>query len=70
MVSPDHKVAPTQIGKKRQKYPKNSTFCSVGGHKRRDLDNQPLDFHQMILIKVFRAHNGVSRSLSGPPTTK
>ena len=34
------------------------------------MDNQPLDFHQMILIKTFRAQEEVSRAEVGSPTTE
>ena len=34
------------------------------------MDNQPLDFHQMILIKMFRAQEEVSRAKVGSPTTE
>ena len=65
-----HTVGTVKLLKNMSRWPKISTFFSGGGPSSCHSGEQPLSFQQMILIKIFKAQNCVSRSQNGSLTTK
>ena len=74
MVCAVHTVAPstTKVATIDQQVNNNPKYCTLyfgGGHSSCYNGNQSLYFHQISKDEVFRAQDGVSRSLGSPTTT-